>query len=100
MTKKLGTALKNNVMERRTQGVRFDRCKQDSLKEDAIIKLQTFYRISVKYNVSDTNCMKQSIVVTMYHCMLTDKNMLHSNCLKGAQSFFLTKELMHPVKHL
>ena len=57
-SKRLGTALRNNVKEWRMKGVTIRGHKLGSLKEDTIIKFQNYYRKAIKDNAPDISKMK------------------------------------------
>lgn len=52
-----------------------------------MVKLQNFYRKAIKHNAPDIHKMKTSILVTLYHCMSTDKQPPQCKCPAGESSW-------------
>lgn len=87
VAKRLGTALRNKVVEWRTKGVNISGRKEGSLKETTIVKLTNFYRKAIKVNIPVVNNMKTAIFATLFHCSSTDKSPKHSKCPSGRSSW-------------
>ena len=79
ISKRLGTGLRNKIVEWRNKGITYGGQKESSSKEETIIKLTNFYRKAIKDNVPDIDKMKSAIYASLYHSS-TDKLQRHSKC--------------------
>ena len=87
IAKRLGTGLRNVVKEWRSKGLTLGGKKIGSLKEETIVKLQNYYRKTIKDNVDNIQHMKSAIYATLYHCTSTDKEPKHFKCPGGETSW-------------
>ncbi|GFS70813.1 uncharacterized protein TNCV_1232121 [Trichonephila clavipes] len=82
VAKRLGTALRSKIKERRFKGVTLGGRKQGSLTF-----LQNFYRKAIVDNVPEVDNLKTSILATLFHCMSTDAKPMHNKCPEGKLSW-------------
>ena len=87
ISKRLGTGLRNKIVEWRNKGITYGGQKESSSKEETIIKLTNFYRKAIKDNVPDIDKMKSAIYASLYHSSSTDKLPRHSKCPPGLFSW-------------
>ncbi|GBN79805.1 hypothetical protein AVEN_243360-1 [Araneus ventricosus] len=87
VAKRLGTGLRNKVKEWRSKGVTIGGRKEESLKENTILKLTNFYRKTIKGNVPDVQKMKTAIFASLFHTSSSDKAPKHNKCPTGVTSW-------------
>ena len=81
--KRLGTGLRNIAKKKRLGGK-----TPGSLKQNTIVKLQSYYRQAIIRNRPDVPNMQTAIQATLDHCSSTDKKPKHSNCPTGNCNIF------------
>ncbi|GFV42294.1 uncharacterized protein TNCV_3165251 [Trichonephila clavipes] len=103
VAKRLGTGLRNKILEWRNKGITIGGRKEGNLKENTIVKLTNFYRKAIKDNAPDIRKMKGAILASLFHCSSTDKTPKHSKCPTGSTSWcFYQRELAkneNPMSH-
>ncbi|GFS59943.1 uncharacterized protein TNCV_3957391 [Trichonephila clavipes] len=87
VAKRLGTGLRNKILEWRNKGITIGGRKEGNLKENTIVKLTNFYRKAIKDNAPDVRKMKSAILASLFHCSSTDKTPKHSKCPTGSTSW-------------
>ncbi|GFU82908.1 uncharacterized protein TNCV_3514861 [Trichonephila clavipes] len=81
VAKRLGTGLRNKILEWRNKGITIGGRKEGNLKENTIVKLTNFYRKAIKDNAPDVRKMKSAILASLFHCSSTDKTQNIVNAL-------------------
>lgn len=81
VSKRLGTALRNEVKVCKAKKITLGGKAYGSLKESTIKKLTKYYHNAIFSNVNkDVTSVKNSILATLDHCTSTDKNPKHDKC--------------------
>ncbi|GFT09557.1 uncharacterized protein TNCV_797601 [Trichonephila clavipes] len=103
MAKRLGTGLRNKILEWRNKGITIGGRKEGNLKENTIVKLTNFYRKAIKDNAPDVRKMKSAILASLFHCSSTDKTPKHSKCPTGSTSWCFYQRALakneNPMSH-
>ncbi|GFW35468.1 uncharacterized protein TNCV_3070961 [Trichonephila clavipes] len=91
VSKRLGTSLRQTVIDWRVKGVTLGGKKRGSLKEETIKKLTRCYTNAIRKNKGDVEAMKTAIYATLFHCMSTDQKPQHKKCPTGIDSWCFYK---------
>jgi hypothetical protein len=77
--KRLGTALRNLVSDRKKRGVTLGGSGRGQLTKNAICKLSLYYYRAVRGNKAAED-IKRAVLASLYHCYSTDQQPTHQYC--------------------
>lgn len=104
VSKRMGTALRNIVSEKKKCGITLGGKKYGSLTEKTIKKITRYYSKAIRSNLSSLSDMKIAIYAILDHCRSTDQKPLHKKCPTGSDSWcFFNRSLFEgstPGSHI
>jgi hypothetical protein len=86
VSKRLGTALRNMVVDCGKKGITLGGKARGQLTQAAIRRLTIYYNRAIRGNKT-VDSMKKAIYATVYHCFSTDDNPRHEMCPTGSNSW-------------
>lgn len=82
VSKRLGTALRNLVADRKKQGVALGGRGEGRLTQNTMKKLQAYYSKAIKSSTT-VEAMSDAVWVSFLHCTSTGTDPHHGHCPKG-----------------
>lgn len=93
------TALEKLVKESSRNGCRLGGRGTGTLKQTTIVKYSSYYKSAIYSNKNDVAAMKNAILATLYHSVLSDEEPNHSYCPRGENSWcFYQKAIANKEK--
>lgn len=88
VSKRLGTALRNEIKSCKAKKITLGGKAHGSLKDSTVKKLTRYYHNAIFSNINkDVVSVKNSILATLHHCASTDESPRHSKCPTGENSW-------------